>query len=160
MYLRYNLGRGRWVITDATTNYRRPHKAVTFAFDTENVVMLDGVIMSQEELFERLKGVSTADKRQRVTSRVWSWQTFDEFNGFFMTNDFDAWLDWQCRCGYKFGWCYNAKFDFSQVDYQILTSRRWKPHSDELNTKAQPWTYESIHNDMGARYAYKLWIPY
>ena len=97
MYLRYNLGRGRWVITDAETNYRRPHKAVTFAFDTENVVMLDGVIMSQTELFERLKGVSTADKRQRVTSRVWSWQTFDEFNGFFMTNDFGAWLDWKCR---------------------------------------------------------------
>ena len=160
MYLRYNLGRGRWVITDAGTNYRRPQKAVTFAFDTENVVMLDGVIMSQTELFERLKGVSTADKRQRVTSRVWSWQTFDEYNGFFMTNDFETWLDWQCRCGYKFGWCYNAKFDFSQVDYQILTSKRWKPHSDELNTKAQPWTYESIHNDMGARYAYKLWVPY
>ena len=160
MYLRYNLGRGRWVITDAGTNYRRPQKAVTFAFDTENVVMLDGVIMSQTERFERLKGVSTADKRQRVTSRVWSWQTFDEYNGFFMTNDFETWLDWQCRCGYKFGWCYNAKFDFSQVDYQILTSKRWKPHSDELNTKAQPWTYESIHNDMGARYAYKLWVPY
>lgn len=116
--------------------------------------------MSQTELFERLKGVSTAEKRQRVTSRVWSWQTFDEFNGFFMTNDFETWLDWQCRCGYKFGWCYNAKFDFSQVDYQILTSKRWKPHSDEMNTKAQPWTYESIHNDMGARYAYKLWVPY
>ena len=160
MYLRYNLGRGRWVITDAGTNYSRPQKAVTFAFDTENVVMLDGVIMSQTELFERLKGVSTADKRKRVTSRVWSWQTFDEYNGFFMTNDFETWLDWQCRCGYKFGWCYNAKFDFSQVDYQILTSKRWKPHSDELNTKAQPWTYESIHNDMGARYAYKLWVPY
>ena len=160
MYIRYNLGRGRWVITDEGTNYRRPQKAVTFAFDTENVVMLDGVIMSQTELFERLKGVSTADKRQRVTSRVWSWQTFDEYNGFFMTNDFETWLDWQCRCGYKFGWCYNAKFDFSQVDYQILTSKRWKPHSDELNTKAQPWTYESIHNDMGARYAYKLWVPY
>ena len=160
MYLRYNLGRGRWVITDAETNYRRPHKAVTFAFDTENVVMLDGVIMSQTELFERLKDVSTADKRQRVTSRVWSWQTFDEFNGFFMTNDFETWLEWQCRCGYKFGWCYNAKFDFSQVDYQILTSKRWKPHSDEMNTKAQPWTYESIHNDMGSRYAYKLWVPY
>ena len=160
MYIRYNLGRGRWVITDEGTNYRRPQKAVTFAFDTENVVMLDGVIMSQTELFERLKGVSTADKRQRVTSRVWSWQTFDEYNGFFMTNDFETWLDWQCRCGYKFGWCYNAKFDFSQVDYQILTSKRWKPHNDELNTKAQPWTYESIHNDMGARYAYKLWVPY
>ena len=160
MYIRYNLGRGRWVITDEGTNYRRPQKAVTFAFDTENVVMLDGVIMSQTELFERLKGVSTADKRKRVTSRVWSWQTFDEYNGFFMTNDFETWLDWQCRCGYKFGWCYNAKFDFSQVDYQILTSKRWKPHSDELNTKAQPWTYESIHNDMGARYAYKLWVPY
>ena len=160
MYIRYNLGRGRWVITDEGTNYRRPQKAVTFAFDTENVVMLDGVIMSQTELFERLKGVSTADKRKRVTSRVWSWQTFDEYNGFFMTNDFETWLDWQCRCGYKFGWCYNAKFDFSQVDYQILTSKRWKPHNDELNTKAQPWTYESIHNDMGARYAYKLWVPY
>ena len=71
----------------------------------------------------------------------------------------------QCRCGYKFGWCYNAKFDFSQIDYKILGDPKhsWKQHvskDGKAYNKAQQWAYESIHNDMGSRYAYKLWIPY
>ena len=164
-YNREQLPDGKWVIYEAGRNWRKPRPACTFAFDTETRVFLDGKVQTQHDIFVALKGVKDAEKRQRLYNEVWAWQVYDEFNGFFMTNDFDVWLFYQCLCGHKFGWCYNATFDFAQIDYKILAdgADKWTPH--EHNTgraynKGQRWTYESIHNDTGARYAYKLWIPY
>ena len=156
---------GSWVITEEGHEWDEPKKACTFAFDTETFALLDGKIQSQKAMLEALRGVDQEEKRRRLSTEVWAWQTYDDVNGFFMTNDFEKWLVYQCRAGYKFGWCYNAKFDFSQIDYKILAEGKdkWTPHvakDGKAYNKGQPWTYESIHNDMGARYAYKLWIPY
>ena len=165
MYKKINYTNGIWIITDESVNVQSPKKACTFAFDTETFVYLDGKICTQNELFNALNGLSQEEKRARLSTNVWCWQIYDEKNGFFMTNDFDQFLLYQCRCGYKFGWCYNAKFDFSQIDYRILgnPNHSWKQHvskDGKAYNKAQQWAYESIHNDMGSRYAYKLWIPY
>jgi len=153
-----------WVITETGKDYKHPIRkaSYTFAFDTETLVFLDGVIISQKELYERLKDVSTEDKRKRVSNKTWAFQVYDEYNGFFMTNDFLIFCNYICLCGYKYGWCYNATFDFAQIDYEILANGRdlWKPHDHDSNTKAQPFTYESLHNNTGCRYAYKLWIEY
>lgn len=162
------LKNGKWVITYTDKDYLNPVKTVTFAFDTENFVYCDGEKLAQQQIFERLKDEEQEAKRKRLKSVVWAWQIYDEYNGFFMTNDFYTFLYYQCLCGYKFGWCYNAKFDFSQIDYEILSKPDlWTRHVSKRNTektkgynKGQPWTYESIHNDMGSRYAYKLWIYY
>lgn len=161
-YKKTMLDKGKWVITDVDHDYMRPTKAVTFAFDTETQVYLNSKKLSQADMLKKTKKMTTAEKRKRLSNTTWSWQAYDELNGFFMTNSFEEWLFYQCRAGYKFGWCYNSAFDFSQIDYEILANAKdkWKPHSKETNTKGQPWTYESIHNDMGSRYAYKLWIPY
>lgn len=142
----------------------RPQKACTFAFDTETFTFIDGVKVDTEELTWRCLQMETAEKRARVTSSVWAWQCYDETNGFFMTSSFDAWLDYQAKAGFKFGWCYNAKFDFSQIDYQVLSTPKWTRHQraqpGQHYNKGQAWTFDSVHNDMGTRYAYKLWIPY
>lgn len=161
-----------WVITDLNHDYKKPSKAVTFAFDTETLVYLNGRIVSQKTIYNKTKKLKTEEKRKRLSNKVWSWQCYDEVNGFFMTNDFYIFLDYLCRCGYKFGWCYNATFDFAQIDYELLGENRrqqWQEHAknevDEDGKKkgydrGQPWTYKSLHNDCGARYSYKLWIPY
>ena len=164
-YTRITFDNGAWIIHEAGKNPLKPKKACTFAFDTETFVYLDGKIASQDTIFATLNGKTENEKRSRISTRVWSWQIYDEANGFFMTNDFDEFLKYQCRCRYKFGWCYNAKFDFSQIDYKILgePSHPWKRHVSREGTaynRGQPWAFESRHNDMGARYAYKLWIPY
>lgn len=156
---------GDWVVTETGHRWDEPKKAVTFAFDTETFALVDGVIMPQAEILKLLKNVPTEEKRKRLSTIVWAWQLYDEVNGFFMTNSFEKWMTYQCRALYKFGWCYNAKFDFSQIDYKILVEDgdKWKPHvkrDGNAYNKGQPFTYESIHNDMGARYAYKLWYPY
>lgn len=164
-YVRKTYENGAWVIHSAGTNIEKPKRTITFAFDTETFVYLDGKIATQDAIFAALNGKTDEEKRKRISTDVWSWQCYDEHNGFFMTNDFDQFLLYQCRCRYKFGWCYNAKFDFSQIDFKILAERAhdWKPHvsrDGKAYNKGQPWAFESLHNDMGARYAYKLWVPY
>lgn len=165
-YRQEHINNNVWVVYEEGHDYKQPLKTcATFAFDTETLVLLDGKVKSQEAIFKALRNVSTADKRRRLSNIVWAWQVYDEVNGFFMTNDFSEFMTYISRCGFKFGWCYNATFDFAQIDYQLLGVGRdkWKPHerrTGKAYNKNQPYTYESIHNDSGARYAYKLWWPY
>lgn len=166
MFIQKILTNDTWIVYEDGHDYKSPSKAITFAFDTETLVYLDGQIMTQNEMFEKLKECTMDEKRQRLNSVVWAWQIYDEYNGFFMTNSFDEFLKYQCRCLYKFGWCYNATFDFAQIDYKLLAEQkeRWTRHEKKTQgkgyNKGQAWTFESVNNDMGARYAYKLWIPY
>lgn len=167
-YERTALNGGVWIITEKGHDYRKPQNACTFAFDTETQVYFDGKILDTKKLARKIRGMKDGEKRRRISNVTWAWQAYDEINGFFMSNDFETWLSYVCACGYKFGHCYNSTFDFAQIDYEILANGRdkWKPHeyaekgSGKAYNKAQPYTYESLHNDMGARYSYKLWFPY
>lgn len=161
-YQKIDLPNNKWIICEKELNIDKPKQTYTFAFDTETFQYLDGNKLSSSALINQLKDVPIAEIRKRVTTRVWCWQIYDEYNGFFMTNDFYKFLNYICLCQYKFGWCYNAKFDFAQIDYKLLANGKslWSEHKEDKNTKGQPWTYSSLHNDMGARYCYKLWIPY
>ena len=164
-YTKWNLGGRKWAYTEEGHDYRAPTKGCTFAMDTETQVYFDGKILETKKLAKRIRRMKEETKRKHITNVTWSWQCYDEVNGFFMTNDFEEWLRYLCRAGLKFGWCYNATFDFAQIDWQILSdpAGKWKPH-EKGNGKAydrgQAWAYQSINNDMGARYAYKLWVPY
>lgn len=154
-----------YIITDFDKDYKHPQKSITTAFDTETITFCDNEQLSQKEIFERLKECNTEEKRKRLRVSVWAWQCYDEINGFFMTNDFIVFCKYLCKVGCDFSWCYNSTFDFAQIDYKILCEYkdRFKPHiskNGKVYNKAQPYTYESIHNAEGARYAYKLWIPY
>lgn len=167
-YAKVKLDNGKWVITTIGHDYTKPQRFCTFAIDTETQTYFDGKLIDTHKLFKKIKNLSNDEKRRRLHNVTWAWQCYDEVNGFFMTNDFNIWLDYQCRCMYKFGWCYNSTFDFAQIDYEVLATGKdkWKPHQHEKRgsgkgyNKGQPFTYESVHNDMGARYAYKLWVPY
>ena len=161
-YRKTQLTATTWVITSENNDYSKPLHACTFAIDTETLTYFDGHIYDNKSLFKKIARLSNDERRKRIFNKVWSWQCYDEYNGFFMTNDFMTWLDYQCKCRYQFGWCYNATFDFAQIDYKLLCEYAdlFKPHTKGKDTKGQAWTYQSLHNDMGARYAYKLWIEY
>ena len=167
-YEKTALENGLWVITEKGHDYLKPSKGCTFAFDTETQVYFDGKIIETKQLARKIKKMKDDEKRRRISNITWAWQAYDEVNGFFMSNDFETWLTYICACGFKFGHCYNSTFDFAQIDFEILAKGKdkWKPHehvekgSGKAYNKGQPYTYESVHNDMGARYAYKLWFPY
>lgn len=167
-YTKVKLDNGKWVVTTYGHDYTRPQRACTFAFDTETQTYFDGKLLNAKNLFKKVRNLNNDEKRKRLNNVTWAWQCYDEVNGFFMTNDFETFLLYQCATKYKYGWCYNSTFDFAQIDYEILAKGKdkWKPHEHvqrgggKAYNKGQAWTYESIHNDMGARYAYKLWTPY
>ena len=162
-YKRVQLDKHTWVITSAGCDYLHPVKHCTFAFDTETQTLFKGRVLSPKQLLKKTQDLDMEEKRGLLQNVTWAWQCYDELNGFFMTNNFQLFLQYQCWAGYKFGWCYNSTFDFAQIDYEILSDSKWTIHQhrkDGYYDKGQAWTYESIHNDMGTRYAYKLWIPY
>ena len=167
-YERTQLENKVWIITERGHDWQKPVKACTFAMDTETQVYFDGKILDTKTLARKLRKMSTEQRRAHLSNITWAWQAYDELNGFFMTNDFETYLTYCCFCGYKFGWVYNSTFDFAQIDYEILAKGKdkWKQHeyaekgSGKGYSKGQPYTFESIHNDMGARYSYKLWFPY
>ena len=167
-YTKVTLDNGVWIITENGHDYMKPQKWCTFAIDTETQVYFDSKILPPKKLFKCIKNLNNEEKRKRLHNVTWAWQCYDEVNGFFMTNNFEQFLLYQCRAGLKFGWCYNSTFDFAQIDYEVLATGKdkWTQHKHEEKgsgrgyNKGQAWTYESIHNDMGARYAYKLWVPY
>lgn len=160
-YTKIMIDSNRWVITEKTTDYLNPKHCITGTFDTETFVYLDNQILSQEDIYFNIKNMGMDEKRSRLSTKVWSWQFYDEINGFFMTNDFYTFLYYICLVQAKFIWCYNAKFDFAQIDYELLANRPdlWHLH-DDAKGKGDSWSFASLHNDMGARYNYKLWIPY
>ena len=167
-YAKVQLNGGVWVITETGHDYLKPQKWCTFAIDTETQTYFDGKLLNNKKLFKKVRNLNNEEKRKRLTNVTRAWQCYDEVNGFFMTNSFNEFLAYQCRAGLKFGRCYNSTFDFAQIDYQILaigkdkrtTHKHEKRGSGKGYNKGQARTYESIHNDMGARYAYKLRVPY
>ena len=155
---KFNLNNGIWVICEG--DYIHPHKHHTASFDTETQTILNGKVASEIELKQHtLTSMTDAELKSSIECNVWSWQLYDEINGFFMTNSFDEFLSYIARASYKSIWCYNAKFDFSQIDYKILTDDKWTLNEGGKKGKAKPFTYSSLHNGMGQRYSYRLWLP-
>lgn len=134
-------------------------KEVWGASDTETFTYIDGVKVSNDDLKRLGKTKNQAFFRQHASVRVWAWQ-FSNGRNFFVTNDFDEYIDFLCEHKVKAVWFYNAKFDFAQIDYQLLTHNPVYRLSTEEDGKEDGYRYESLHNDKGGRYSLKLWTPY
>ena len=119
-----------WVITEKGHDYKAPLKGCSFAFDTETQIYFDGKIVNEKKLRKLIAKLKDDEKRKRITNITWAWQCYEEVNGFFMTNDFETFLEYISRAGLKFGHCYNATFDFAQIDYEVLAKGRgkWTKH--------------------------------
>lgn len=129
------------------------------ASDTETFTYIDGVKVTNDELLRLGKSHNQAFFRQHASVRVWAWQ-FSNGKNFFVTNDFDEYIEFLCEHKVKAVWFYNAKFDFAQIDYQLLTHNPVYRLSTDEDGKKDGYRYESLHNDKGGRYSLKLWTPY
>lgn len=134
-------------------------KVVWGASDTETFTYIDGKKVSETELKELGRTKEQAFFRKHASVRVWAWQ-FTDGDHFFVSNDFDEYINFLCEHKVKAVWFYNAKFDFAQIDYQLLTHEPpYRPTTDDDN-KSTPFTYSSLHSDKGGRYSLKVWTPY
>lgn len=127
-------------------------RPVWVAADTETHLYVDGRLVTTAEL-ERMATPDTPLSwwREHVTVDCYAWlvsdgkhtacfSTFDAFNAFLASH-----------CIYAVWW-YNAKFDFAQIDYAILTAG-WTCENGRLTAKN---TYKSLHGRQGQRYSLAL----
>lgn len=135
------------------------------AFDTETHTYVDGKLLKDREI-RRLCAETKIEKGKPVLARKSSWwrehcevkcwayivyapegfaiaETFEEF----------AWLCTTYRI--KHGWFYNAPFDFSILDYDLLS--RGYTHTETAKGAMQ---YDEMCNDFGARYRMRIVFPY
>lgn len=129
------------------------------ASDTETFTYIDDVKVTYDELNRLGRVKDAAFFREHASVRVWAWQFSDGIH-MFVSNDFDEYMRFLCEHKVKAVWFYNAKFDFAQIDYQLLTHDPPYTVVDEEKTHSQPWTFSSLHNDKGARFSLKIWTPY
>ncbi|MBQ0154584.1 MAG: hypothetical protein KBS70_07355 [Bacteroidales bacterium] len=138
------------------------YKCSVIAADTETHTFIDGELLSTDEIQRifaeqdvtgsYIHGQSWAREHVSVSAYAWlisdgiyfAWlDTFEEFINFCHQHFVDT------------VWWYNAKFDFSFIDYEILSSGKW-----ELSTskKLKDHQYSSLHGDQGQRYKLSICI--
>ena len=127
--------------------------------DTETYTLIDGVKVSTEQLNKIGLTNDTSFFRKHASIDVYAWQIS---TGLYdaICSTFDEWCTLICKHKVGVIWFYNAKFDFAQIDYQILSNGdKWKPYSKE-NLRAGYNCYTSLHSPFGARYSYTIWYYY
>lgn len=122
------------------------------ACDTETYLFIDGVKVTEQELLELGKTKPQSWFREHCVVDCYAYLVSDGEH-FAWLESFDEYVDFMCLHKVKNIWWYNAKFDFSILDYELLI-RDWKVNTDEIDKDE---TFNSLHNDMGARYSLKLW---
>lgn len=130
------------------------------ACDTETYTYIDGVKVTTEQLEElgREKPQSYFRQHARVDAYAW---LFSDGVHFAICENFAEYCAFCCEHNVKAVWWYNAKFDFAQIDYAILSGENGAPVWTIYDgDKGQPFQYSSLHNDTGARYSLKLWYLY
>lgn len=121
------------------------------AADTETHILIDGQLATAEEL-DAVAEWQLSEARRRCSVDVYKWMLSDGYETAVFGN-FDDFLQEIARVGASAVWWYNAKFDFANVDYYIL-SHGWTRSANGKERKDK--TFDTLQSGMGARYQYTL----
>lgn len=136
------------------------------AFDFETHTYVDGRLLPDDEIWEMCGKVDKETGapvypskwwREHCEVKCWAWIIYTP-DGFAIAETFDEWLDVIQSARIICGWFYNAPFDFSILDYTML-SRGWKYEKDMGQVKS-PQSFGELCNDYGARYIMTISAPY
>lgn len=124
------------------------------ACDTETFIMIDDVKVSSEELDVLGTTQELSWFREHAKVQVYAWLVSDGIH-FAWLETFEEFTEFLAVHNVKVCWWYNAKFDFAQIDYQLLT-KGWSMVDKEVEAN----TFDSLHSDKGMRYSLVLNIDY
>ena len=128
------------------------------ACDTETHTFIDGQMLSESEIFELAKTKPVSFFREHASVHVYAWLVSDG-RRFAWFETFDEFADFCTIHRVKSAWWYNAKFDFSCIDYHILAVSKY-PWKRAETKKLNAFEYSSLHSDFGQRYTFKFCLPY
>lgn len=121
------------------------------AADTETLTFIDGVALSEAEI-KALGGTrKTSWFRKHTTVRAYAWIISDGVH-LAIFPDFEQFAAFCAEKMVSVVWWYNAKFDFANIDYEILKSG-WKMQE---RGKLGHCCFRSLHSEFGARYQYAI----
>lgn len=134
------------------------------AMDTETRTYIDGKLLTDAQIYsmcgqtrqehgERVPVYPQSWWREHTVVKCWAWIVYAP-EGLFIGETFDEWERFCVEYDVKCAWWYNAPFDFSVLDYEML-SRGWK-HTDKPGAAR---TYSELASDMGARYTMTIQHP-
>lgn len=118
------------------------------AADTEAYTLVDGKRLTSAEIYALGLEKSAAWWREHVTVDVYAWLITDGRR----TACFDTWEAFADFCAnHRIAtvWWYNAKYDFSHIDYAMLTGG-WTAND---GGKMRDRQYRSLHGRQGQRYS-------
>lgn len=125
------------------------------AADTEAYTLVDGRRLSSADIYSLGLEKSAAWWREHVTVDVYAWLITDGRN----TACFGSWEEFADFCAshrISTVWWYNAKYDFSHIDYAMLTNG-WTLNN---GGKIQDREYRSLHGRQGQRYSLSVGREY
>lgn len=137
--------------------FNDPHERIEWvAADTETHIYIDGDLITTDDLLELGKTLPVSFFREHAVVKTYAWlisdgerfawlETFEEFCTFCAQHRINA------------VWWYNAKFDFSAIDYELLTTG-W--NIKEGPAKFKHKEYKSLHGAQGQRYQLKIAYSY
>lgn len=123
------------------------------ACDTETFTYVDGEKMSMEDLEKWSLSHDESYIREHASVKVWAWLVYgkDGFRKFGEFEDFFAYLiDEQIEQA----WWFNAKFDFAEIDWQVLSDEEWVHASEKEHPEGRWW--DDLHGAQGERYSFTL----
>lgn len=123
------------------------------ACDTETFTYVDGEKMSMEDLEKWSLSHDESYIREHASVKVWAWLVYgkDGFRKFDEFEDFFAYLiDEQIEQA----WWFNAKFDFAEIDWQVLSDEEWVHASEKEHPEGRWW--DDLHGAQGERYSFTI----
>ena len=118
------------------------------AADTETVTKVDGKVLPAHELYNAIKDRPRSWIYEHLTVTAYAWLISDGKH-LAILPDAESFIDFLTVHGVSACWWYNAKFDFSFLDYFFLTHGWQNQQTGHLKAGC----YRSLHSEFGSRYS-------
>lgn len=120
------------------------------ACDTETFTYVDGVKLSSEEMDKWSLCHEESFIREHASVEVWAWLTYGR-DGFHNFHSFSDFCEYIISERIEQGWFHNARFDFAEIDWQILSNPEWVHASEKEHPDG--WWWDDLHGNQGERYS-------
>lgn len=121
------------------------------ACDTETFTFVDDEKMGQEDLEKWSLTHEESYIREHASVNVWAWLTYGK-DGFHKFSTFEEFCQYLIDEKIEQAWWFNAKFDFAEIDWQVLSNEEWS-HATEKDHPAG-WWWDDLHGSQGERYSF------
>lgn len=123
--------------------------------DTETHTYIDGKLVSENELLELGKIHNTSWFREHAVVHTYAWLISDGRH-FAWFETFEEFCEFCAQHKVSAVWWYNAKFDFSAIDYHMLKNG-WE---EQRRGRLSHMRFNSLHGGQGQRYSLKIGYEY